>query len=184
MGFAFPDLWSIVRNVFLVLVIVVWGVAVIVIGFKGGRVDRANRVPQLYGYTICLVAVITVLITLPGLVDNFFTLSNPAHGDTRFGFGASLGSFEAYKASQNQDEGVGEALADRRARPEDPPPSDEELRRRYEALRADQIASNLFEARRSLVSNGILLVLALALFIGHWRWLRRVPSEPSSGGAA
>jgi hypothetical protein len=142
--------------------------------------DRANRIAQLYGYTVCLVALVTILITLPAIVDNFFTLSNPAQGDTRFGFRAGLGSFEAYRASQRQSGAVAEPLGGRQAR-EEPPPSDEELRRRYEALRADQIASNLFDARRSLVRNGILLTLALGLFVGHWRWLRR---PPVTAGAA
>jgi hypothetical protein len=142
--------------------------------------DRANRVAQLYGYTVCLVALVTILITLPAIVDNFFTLSNPAQGDTRFGFGASLGSFEAYKASQRQGGGVAERLGGRPGG-EEPPPSEEELRRRYEALRADHIASNLFHARRSLVRSGILLALALALFVSHWRWVRRAgrSNEPS-----
>jgi hypothetical protein len=180
---ALGDLSSVVRTAFLVLVIVVWGVAVIIIGAKGGHVDRANRVPQLYGYTVCLVALITMLITLPGLVDNFFTLSNPAQGDTRFGFGASLGSFEAYKASQHQGGAPAEAVGSRPAR-EEPPPSEEELRRRYDALRADHIAANLYDARRSLVRNAILLALALGLFVTHWRWLRRVPAASSISGAA
>jgi hypothetical protein len=155
------------------------GVAVITIAAKEGHVDRANRVPQLYGYTVCLVALITMLITLPGVVDNLFTLSNPAQGDTRFGFGASLGSFEAYRASQQQGGAVAEGAGSRPAR-EEPPPSDAELRRRYDALRADQMASNLYDARRSLVRNGILLALALGLFVTHWRWLRRGPGGSSS----
>ncbi len=144
--------------------------------------DRANRIAQLYGYTVCLVALVTILITLPGIVDNSFTLSDPAQGHTRFGFGASLGSFEAYKASQRHAGGVPEALGGRQAR-EEPRPSEEELRRRYEALLADQIASNLFDARRSLVRNGILLALALGLFVSHWRWVRRAPAV-AAGAAA
>jgi hypothetical protein len=182
MAFALTDLWSALRTALLVLVIVVWGVAVIIIGVRGGDMERPNRVPQLYGYTVCLVALITILITLPGIVDNLFTLSNPAHPDARFGFGASLGSFEAYKASQRQGRGMAEALAGRDM-PVEPSLSEQELRARYEALRADQIASNRFDARRSLVRNGLLLVLALGLFGGHWRWLRRQPG-PASNRAA
>jgi hypothetical protein len=183
MSFALTDTWGALRTVLLVLVVAVWGAAVIVIGFKGGRVDRPNRVPQLYGYTVCLVALITLLITVPAIVDNLFTFSNPAQGQTRFGFGASLGSFEAYKASQRQGRGMAEAVAGRDVAAESPV-SDAELRTRYEALRADQIASNLFDARRSLVRNGLLLALAVGLFVGHWRWLRRMPATASSGAAA
>ena len=183
MAFAFDDPWSLMRSTVLVLVITIWVTAILVIGVKGGDVDRVNRVSHLYGYTVCLVALITVLMTLPAIVDNFFTLGNPVQGETRFGFGASLGSFEAYKASQRQGAGVAEALPGRAA-PVEPPPSEEELRRRYEALRADQIASNLYNARRSLVRNGIVLALALGLFLTHWRWLRRTPAQSSGGAAA
>jgi hypothetical protein len=48
-AFAFTELWRALRTALLVLVIIVWGVAVIIIGVKGGDVDRPNRVPQLYG---------------------------------------------------------------------------------------------------------------------------------------
>jgi hypothetical protein len=182
MAFAF-DPSSALRTTVLVLVMVVWGIAVIIIGYKGGHLDRPNRVPQLYGYTVCLVALIVALLTIPPLVDNFFTLGNPAHGDTRFEFGASLGSFEAYKASQRQGPSLAEAVAGREPRAETSA-TDEELHKRYEALRADQIASNLFDARRSLVRSGLLLALAAGLFLSHWRWLRRQPGPASPGAAA
>jgi hypothetical protein len=132
---------------------------------------------------VCLVALITILITLPGIVDNLFMLSNPAQADSRLGFGASLGSFEAYKASQRQGPAMAEALAGREM-PGERPASEEELRARYEALRADQIASNRFDARRSLVPHGLLLALALGLFATHWRWLRRQPDSTSGVAAA
>jgi hypothetical protein len=183
MAFALTELWSALRTALLVLVMVVWGVAVIIIGVKGGAMERPHRVSQLYGYTVCLVALITILLTLPGIVDNLFTLSNPAQVDARFGFGASLGSFEAYKASQGQGRGMAEALAGRDV-PAEPPLSEEQLRTRYEALRADQIASNRFDAQRALVRNGLLLVLALGLFGSHWRWLRRQPETVSTKAAA
>jgi len=39
--------------------------------------DRANRIGQAYGYTVCLVAVVTVLFTLPNLIHTLFRLSDP-----------------------------------------------------------------------------------------------------------
>jgi hypothetical protein len=62
----------------------------------------------------------------------------------------------------------------------EPRPSDAELRQSYEALRADRIASNRYEARRSLVTSTVLLVIALGLFAGHWRWLRRRAAEAAA----
>ena len=58
-----------------------------------------------------------------------------------------------------------------------PAPSDAELQKSYEALRADRIERNRFEARRSLISEVLLLALSGGLFLGHWRWLRRLGAE-------
>jgi len=49
------------------------------------------------------------------------------------------------------------------------PPSEDELRRRYDALRQDRIEGAKFEFLRAVVSDGLLLVLAVALFVVHWR---------------
>lgn len=61
-----------------------------------------------------------------------------------------------------------------------PHPSDDELRKQYEALRAARIEENGFQARRSLVREFLLLVLAGGLFLGHWRWLRRRGDDPAA----
>ena len=43
----------------------------------------------------------------------------------------------------------------------------------HEALRSDRAARNLAHARRSLVSSGSWLLVSVALFAFHWRWLAR-----------
>lgn len=48
-----------------------------------------------------------------------------------------------------------------------------ELRRRYEALRADRIEQARFKNRNAIVSSLVTLLLGSALFLFHWRWLRR-----------
>ena len=85
-----------------------------------------------------------------------------------------MSSFEAYKATYDRPRGQfprEEAAAPR------PTPSDAELRKGYEALRIDKIERNRFEARRSLIREVLLLGLAAGLFLGHWRWLRRLGAE-------
>ena len=56
-------------------------------------------------------------------------------------------------------------------------PAEDELRRQYEALREDRISTNRFAAIRGLVSLSLVGVLALGMFVGHWRWLRRQGKE-------
>ncbi len=142
----------------------------------GDSVDKPNRVRQWYGYTVCLIAVITGLICVGGVLDNAFDLTNPLAAEGPFG--ESLTSFDAYKATR-----------DRRFFPSDQRPtpdtaSDATLRLRFEALRADRIAQRSFQARKGLVTDLIILFIAIALFATHWRWLRHLPEPEGPGRAA
>ena len=101
--------------------------------------ERTSRIAQLYGYTVCLVSLVTILFTVPSMVDS-------DRADT--------------------------TTAGR--------PSDDELRKQYEALRTARIEENGFQARRSLGREFLLLVLAGGLFLGHWRWLGRRGEDPTA----
>jgi hypothetical protein len=136
---------------------------------RSNVVDRPNRIAQWYGYSVCLVCVVVLLITSTALVNNLFTLSNPLHGEQDYG--PALTSFEAYRATYQTFIAMdpAERQAQRAA-----PPSEAELRTRYQALRADRIDRNRYNARRTLVSSGLLTLFAVALFGFHWRWLQRL----------
>ncbi len=131
--------------------------------------DKPNRVRQLYGYAVCLIAVITGLICVAGALDDVFDLSNPLAGG---GGVESLTSFDAYKATRERPF----LRPDQQASPDTL--SDATLRVRFEALRADRIAQRSFRARKGLVKNLIMLLIAIGLFVTHWRWLKQLP-EPA-----
>jgi hypothetical protein len=136
---------------------------------KGGNGDMPSRVPHLYGYGVCLVAVITGLLCTASVIRGLFNLSNPLRGDMeRFSVSASLTSFEAYRATYQRELMF---RGNRDAKPDTLP--EPELRARYEALKTDRIAGGRFEAARSITTSTILLLLAVALFAWHWRWLKR-----------
>jgi hypothetical protein len=146
---------------------------------QGGQMERSDRVPQLYGYSVCLIALVVMLVNVSTIIDRVFTLSDPLSGGDRFGWGggAVLSSFEAYKATM--DRGVYRPPgAD--AAPAEPKPTDAELRARFEALRADQIARSRNDARRDLTSGVLMILVAGALFLWHWRWLRRAATPPAT----
>jgi hypothetical protein len=48
------------------------------------------------------------------------------------------------------------------------------LRQRYEALRNDHVERTIARAHRALVTNSFGLLLAIVLFVIHWRWVRRL----------
>jgi hypothetical protein len=157
------------------LPLIILGVPLILwIGFastlaRRDAVDRPNRIAQWYGYSVCLVCVITLLFSSMAVVNSFFTLSNPLQGENDFG--PSLSSFEAYRATYHQSPYLSE---DERESLRKAPPGDAELRRRFEALRVDRTERNRYQSQRGLVTSGLLSLLAAGLFLLHWRWLRRL----------
>lgn len=137
--------------------------------------ERPNRVAQLYGYAVCLIAVVVFLTSANSFVDNLFSVANPLRGSgDRFGAQPSVTSFEAYRATVNREPRVPGPAGS--AAPATVP--DSVLRARYEALRADRIDQARFDAERRLTTSGLLLILSVALFIIHWRWVRTAPVVP------
>lgn len=129
--------------------------------------DKPNRVPQLYGYTVCLVAVITFLISVTGAVNAVFTLKNPLQGEGYFE--QSFSSFEAWQAAGSDRRPF---VVPGQAVPVDTT-SIETRRTQFNALREERIAAGKFRGQKALTSSGILLFAAVALFSTHWNWLRR-----------
>lgn len=138
---------------------------------NGGDMERPERVPQLYGYSVCLVAIVVALVSLSTIVDKGFTLANPLASGSPFGWGgASMTSFEAYRATYEQSRLP--MMTGAQATTPAAKPTDAELRASYDALRADRLAHTTFDARRELTTSILLLLIAAALFSWHWRWVR------------
>jgi len=157
------------RQPFGYLAALAWITMAIVLALKGNDMERSDRVAQLYGYSVCLIAVVVALISISSLIDNAFKLSNPlAERGYPYSFGnASLQSFEAYKATADQSRD-----GDPTAKPALPRPSEAVLRARYVALRADRLDNARYEAARSMTGAIVMLLIAAGLFGFHWRWLR------------
>ncbi len=145
---------------------------------QGGVVERPERVPQLYGYTVCLVTLLWALSSFMGLVESAQTLSAPAYNrQNEFGIEPSVTSFEAFRLTYDRARRFGGG--DPSAATMDTVP-EADLKRRYEVYRADRIAATEVQARQNLVSKGLALLLATGLFVFHWRWLRRRISAPAT----
>jgi hypothetical protein len=153
-----------------------------------------NRISQAYGYAVCFITVIVMLIGIKQVVDAAFDLSDPirANGGGYGTMGRTITSFELYKAdakrqpdtrgtpnspdgpavrgAQPASAGTSRAAADTL--------SDAELRHLYDAERETVTGNVRFRATRSLVGNLLLIVLAATMFGLHWRWLKRHDAVP------
>jgi hypothetical protein len=135
--------------------------------FRGDNVDKPNRMGQFYGYSVCLIAIIVGLFSIASLLGTTFDRAHPLESGNAFG--ESLSSFEAYKASRTQRNEM-ELQAGFVHRDSVP---DAALRTEYDGLVKQRLASVQYSSEKSLVTSGIMLLVAIALFAVHWRWLRR-----------
>lgn len=175
---AFPrSLGFVVAIIIAVMLMAAWVILASSRFIQGGVVERPERVPQLYGYTVCLIALVWALGSVISIVENALSLSAPElRASAELGWEPSVSSFESFRttydrARQFSGRNSGDEKLDSIPEPE--------LRRRYEALRADRIRRGRFEAQRSLVVDSLSLLLAAALFAFHWRWLRRGMAAPA-----
>lgn len=136
--------------------------------------EKTNRMPQIYGYIVCLVAVITFIICLANIIPSIMDLSDPLHSGSIYSMqnAPSLASFDNYKmdilkstdkeGSQNVQAYV---------------PDDNTLHSMYEAAKADKIQMAVHVARRSITVDSIIILVSIALFITHWMWMRKLAKK-------
>lgn len=134
--------------------------------------DRPSWIAPTYGYMVCLIAVITFLVSANNFVNAAFDRAYPLRGRSYGPYGESLTSFEAYRESYNERMRMQAPAGNGATVERELPPSEEVLRQRYEQLRQDRIEQAEFEGTRRLVSSGLLIAFAVGLFVFHWRWVR------------
>jgi len=133
--------------------------------------EKSHRMAQIYGYTVCLVAVIAFIICVAGIVTSIIDMGDPMHAQ---GFYASantpsLASFENYKMdilknSKNDEQKTSSNWT----------PDDQTLQSMYQAARTDRISQANHVAFRSIVTNGLIILISIILFIFHWFWMKRL----------
>ena len=127
--------------------------------------EKQHKIAHIYGYAVCLVTVITFLISITSLVNAIIDRGDPLHvgGFSRSGT-PSLASFENYKMDVLKSPEKESAYV----------PDDQTLRGMYEASKADKIQSVQHRTRRSIIVDSILIALCAVLFSTHWRWMRKI----------
>lgn len=133
--------------------------------------EKSNRIPMIYGYSVCLVAIITLLISIPNMVNSIIDLFDPIHAGVPYSSrpSASLASFETYKMDI-----LSQSLESNKAAQPGYIPDDQTLRAMFDAAKADRIASAVHIARRTIIVFGLLAVISIVLFIIHFRWMRSI----------
>lgn len=133
--------------------------------------EKPHRMAQIYGYIVCLVAVITFIICLANIIPSIIDLGDPLHSGPVFAMQnqPSLASFENYKMDILKSTGKeGEQKEQAYI------PDDTTLRAMYEAAKSDKIQTSKHQSMRSIIVSSIIMLVSIALFISHWIWLRKL----------
>jgi len=133
--------------------------------------EKSNRMAQIYGYTVCLVAVITFIICIANIIPAIMDLSDPLHAGGMFipAGTPSLASFENYKMDvlknvKNEEQKQGANWI----------PDDQTLHSMYDAARADRISQAKHGSMRTIVVCSLIIFISVLLFAFHWTWMKRL----------
>ena len=125
--------------------------------------EKKSKAPLIYGYAVCLVAVITFLIAVAVLISAVMDLGDPLYSSNNYNK-ESIASFENYKMDMLKSQGEKETWA----------PDDETLKAMYEAEKDDRIRRVKHNSMRSIYINVALILICLIMFFTHWRWMRKL----------
>jgi hypothetical protein len=126
---------------------------------------KSTIIQMIYGYAICLVAVITFLIAITSLVQAVMDLTDPIHAYRSYGRDLpNLSSFENYKL------GVMKSTDTEQFSHFD----DETLKLMYNADKADALAKVRHNSNKTILVDSLLLVITIILFAAHWIWLSKL----------
>jgi hypothetical protein len=136
--------------------------------------EKPQKMAQIYGYLVCLVAVITFLICVSTLISAILDLGDPMHSGWTPPGTPSLASYENYRADILKSAPSGDDAAKTSYIPDD-----KTLRAMFEAAKNDKIQSVRHESNRTIIIDSILLIICFVLFITHWRWMRKLAKADS-----
>jgi hypothetical protein len=128
--------------------------------------EKKTKIPQVYGYAVCIVAIITILISVTTLINSVMDASDPLYA---WGGDQQLSSFENFKVDALKS-GKDEASY---------VPNDETLRVMYDDAKNHKIRRVKHQTTKSMIVSSILIVISVTLFIIHWRWMRKVDKQQS-----
>ena len=124
--------------------------------------ERKQKVIQIYAVVICIVSVITIIISTSSLVSAIIDRSDPLYANY-YGRGKDLASFENYKMDALESTKEDQAYI----------PDDETLHEMYEASKKDKIKSVLHRTHRSMMVSSLMILISIVLFGIHWWLLQR-----------
>ena len=128
--------------------------------------EKKRKPLQIYAIIICVVAVITMIINISGIVSSLIDKGDPLMAT----YGQNdLASFETYKMGVLKEVKQDQAYI----------PTDEEISNMYDAAKTDATNKVIHRSNKNLMVNGIVGIIALVLFVTHWLLMKKIDRSES-----
>jgi hypothetical protein len=123
--------------------------------------EKKHKIMQVYAVIICVVAVITFLISVTSIVSAFIDRSDPIHA---WRSEVKLSSFENFKMDVLKSTQKDQAYI----------PDDTVILKMYESAKNDKILNVMHRTNNTITVSAIVIVICLFLFISHWILLKKI----------
>lgn len=125
--------------------------------------EKKQKIIQVYAVIVCVIAVITILISLSSLVSAYIDKSDPLAVTVYSGKDTpSLSSFENFKMDVLKSTQKDQAYI----------PDDQTLHKMFDEAKLDKIKTVEHRTQRDIIVSGMIMVIAVILFGSHW-WLMK-----------
>ncbi len=126
--------------------------------------EKKNKIIQVYAVIICVVAVITFIISVSSIVSAAIDRTDPLYTGR---FEQKLASFENFKMDVLKTTQKDQAFI----------PDDETINGMYEAAKENKIMTVQHQTFRTMIVSSLIIIISLILFGVHWWLMRKMGKE-------
>lgn len=126
--------------------------------------EKKQKAIQVYAIIICIISVITILISLSSLVSALIDRGDPLYANN---YALNLTSFENFKMEVLKSTQKDQAYI----------PNDQTLHKMYEDAKADKINLTKHQTHRTIVVSSLITFFCIILFGTHWWIIKKINKE-------
>lgn len=120
--------------------------------------QKKYLIGKIYGYLVCFIAIITMLMMTGSIVRGLYELKRPETSQRGYYGSGNLTSFESYKISVAKDSKL----------------DDTQLRNAYDSELKVRNEDRIFEAKKDIVTSLMVFFVAVLFFFLHWKWIGKI----------
>ena len=126
--------------------------------------EKKQKILQVYAVIVCIVSIITFLISVSSIVSAVIDRSNPIHAGR---YEVNLSSFENFKMDVLRSTQKDQAYI----------PDDNTIEKMFQSAKSDKILNIQHRTTNTITVSALIIVICLILFITHWILMRRMGKE-------